>query len=69
MPGKQESRHINCPHCGEIIEVICPDVDRGVKKILANKVEFFNFYNFDSRNTSCCKICKKSIVLYWSFNN
>jgi len=57
--------HVNCPHCGEVIEAVCPDIDKIVKRVKASAGWTFNQAN--TTNTINCPICHNTIWLYWYY--
>jgi len=61
----QVTRYINCPHCGRIVEVVCPDDNREPRKVTADKEFYLSWSNTD--NNVACPNCEQRIYLHWYY--
>jgi hypothetical protein len=62
----QSTYFVNCPHCGEIVEVVCPQPDRRIRTTDTAKDRWNLHFGDDNTNTAC-RHCGKSFVVYWYF--
>jgi len=61
----QATRYINCPHCGKIVEVVCPDDNREPRKVTADPEP--NFSLAQTNNNISCPNCGNTIYLHWYY--
>jgi len=57
---------INCPHCGDHVKAVCPDIDKIPIKVKAD-VQYFYFQGADTHNEITCRECGNSITVYWYY--
>lgn len=62
----QVTYHVNCPHCGCLIEVICPDIGKKPTRVKAEKQWHFHEAT-TTANTVACPDCYNEITLYWYY--
>jgi C4-type Zn-finger protein len=70
MEDRQSKKFVNCPLCGEIIEVICPVINATVYQVVAKdswlKARVVDNSNYATTTNECaCPRCKKTIYLAW----
>jgi hypothetical protein len=64
--ANQAVRGLNCPHCGEIIKAICPEMNKEPRKVEARKVS--PLFNINACwSSTACKYCSKEVWVLWSF--
>lgn len=59
----QTTYFINCPHCGEVIEVVCPRIDANPREVKADPKYTIRFSSFN--NEIACPKCRQYIMLHW----
>ncbi len=64
-PGQYTS-YVNCPHCGKIIEVVAPLIDRRPKRVLPES-QFLEHADAQDSVKSSCPDCQKQIWIHWSY--
>ncbi len=62
----QSTFFVNCPHCGKIVEVVCPRINAEPKKVIAQS-DYFWFQDERIHNTMTCPSCENKLTLYWYF--
>ena len=62
----QHIRHLNCPNCGEIVQAVCPDIDKIPLKLTASK-EPPMFSLASTKNQIACPNCRNIIYLQWYY--
>lgn len=60
----QAVRGVNCPHCGEITKVICPDSDKQPKRIKVSVKLSDLGWNW---MPSACVHCKCKFSVLWEY--
>ena len=70
MEYKQGVTYVNCPYCGEIVEVICPIPNVVVYQVLAKnswlKARVVDNSNYTVTTNECaCSKCKNTMYLVW----
>jgi hypothetical protein len=59
----QEVFTLNCPHCGELIEVVCPLPDRRVSQVKAEKT--WRFHGASATSQPACRCCHEGFCAFW----
>lgn len=63
----QEAVFVNCPHCGEVMQVICPQVNTEVSAVLADPNPPSEDMEFDALTTLVCQNTKQTFFVRWHY--
>jgi DNA-directed RNA polymerase subunit RPC12/RpoP len=58
----QNIRYVNCPHCGQIIEVVSPYAEEP-RKVTASR--YFSLSLANTRTQTVCQHCGNRVFLHW----
>ncbi|MCK5039523.1 MAG: hypothetical protein KAR87_00965 [Candidatus Aenigmarchaeota archaeon] len=63
MDNYQETKYVNCPNCGKIIEVISPRVNKNVSKVIAYTSDHVAHEN----TQTVCSNCQYKCYISWYY--
>jgi DNA-directed RNA polymerase subunit RPC12/RpoP len=61
----QATYYVNCPHCGKIVETVCPAINKQPYKVTADKEWTLSLAQTD--NKIACPHCGRQIYLHWYY--
>jgi hypothetical protein len=66
MANSQNTAYVNCPACGEVIELVCPETVSEVNRVLAF-AEACDEWDDDPsiHNRTVCVKCTADLYVYW----
>lgn len=63
----QATHFVNCPHCGRIVEAVCPDIDKTPRQVKAFESIPFLERRPETRSKMACPHCGQTMYLYWYY--
>lgn len=67
--GSQRVYYVNCPKCGEIVQVVNPVPDNSPQRVIASDEVFVDYeIQHDELVFTVCTDCKESLAVTFVYN-